>query len=107
MGRKQSPKLEKNLIRSISTFKIPHPHSHGPSLSFTRQILLIVPFVRSVMLDGKELTEHRRQRFTSWHRGLQQGASDLSWEAQEGFPEEAVPPRWSLKAKRKFKVWGC
>lgn len=47
MGRKQSPKLEKNLIRSISTFKIPHPHSHGPSLSFTRQILLIVPFVLS------------------------------------------------------------
>ena len=61
----------------------------------------------SAILDSNDITGQRRQRFISWHGELQEGATDLSWEAQEGFPEEAVPPRWRLKANRKVKVWGC
>lgn len=41
---------------------------------FIRQIILIIPFM------------HRME------------------EAQEGFPEEVLPPTWSLIAKRKSRV---
>lgn len=46
-GKKTAPNLEKTSFDQLTAFKVPHPHSHGPSLSFIRQILLIVPFVLS------------------------------------------------------------
>lgn len=37
----------KTSFDQLTAFKVLHPHSHDPSLSFIRQILLIVPFVLS------------------------------------------------------------